>query len=506
MKTGDGMMKKTFPRKGILVLIVAVTLMAMMTFPVTGLFFFPQSTGVPEAAAAVEKLPPIEKPASLADLVDKLRPAVVNIHTTATLKSRRGLPRGSDIPGHPLFRNDDLFRRFFGDIPEREFKQQNLGSGFIVSSDGYIFTNNHVVERADKIRIKLADGKEYDAEIKGQDANTDIALLKINPTAHALPVVKIGDSDKLRVGDSVFAIGNPFGLELTVTAGIVSAKGRVIGSGPYDNFIQTDASINPGNSGGPLFNLDGEVVGINTAIVARGQGIGFAIPINTAKNMFEDLKAKGKVIRGWLGITVQDVTREIAENLKLKEIRGALVGNVIKREPAEKAGMKPGDIIIAVDGRKIKDTPDLLRIVAVIPVGKKIIVAVLRDGQEKHLTVIVGERKETKELARQVQPSDQMGMTVQEITPELAVHFGLAEKTGVIVTQVKEGGPADEAGLLTQDILLQVNRIKITSLKDYLAEISREGAEEVLLILVKRAETSFFVTLRKERAPKSIDK
>jgi serine protease Do len=280
----------------------------------------------------------------------------------------------------------------------------------------------------------------------------------------------------------------------------------VIGSGPYDNFIQTDASINPGNSGGPLFNLDGEVVGINTAIIARAQGIGFAIPINTAKEMFEDLKAKGRVIRGWLGVAVQDVTREIAENLKLKEIRGALVGDVIKGEPAEKAGMKPGDIIIAVDGRKIQDTPELLRIVAVIPVGKKITVDVLRDGQEKRLTVIVGERKETKELARQVQPSDQLGMTVQEITPELAVHFGLAEKTGVIVTQVKEGGPADEAGVILQDILLQVNRVKITSLKDYLTEISKEGAEEVLLILVKRAETSFFVTLRKERAPKSQDK
>ncbi|MBA4397230.1 MAG: peptidase [Syntrophus sp. (in: bacteria)] len=497
-------MENTFPWKRILILTVVVTVLT--AFPVAGLFSSPQSSGVPDAAAAVKKSTAIERPASLADLVEKLRPAVVNVYTTANVKGRRGFPGANDIPGSPLFRNDDLFRRFFGDTPEREFKQRSLGSGFIISSDGYIFTNNHVVERADKIRIKLADGKEYDAEIKGQDANTDVALLKINPGASSLPSLKFGDSDKLRVGDSVFAIGNPFGLEQTVTAGIVSAKGRVIGSGPYDNFIQTDASINPGNSGGPLFSLDGEVVGINTAIVARGQGIGFAIPINTAKEMLDDLKTKGRVTRGWLGVAVQDVTREIAEGFKLKDIRGALVSDVIKGEPAEKAGIHPGDIIIAVDGRKIPDTSALLRTVAVIPVGKNVIITVLRDGREKHLDITVGERQEKKELARQVQPSDQLGMTVQEITPEMAAHFGLADKSGVVVTQVKEGGAAEESGLRTQDIILQINRIKIKSMKDYLAEIARGGPEEILLILVKRGETTFFLTLRKEGAPKSSDK
>lgn len=499
-------MEKTFLWKRILILTVVVTVMTLTAFPVAGLFSYLQSPGVPEAAAAITKSPSIERPASLADLVEKLRPAVVNIHTTATVKSRRGLPWGNDTPGHPFFRNDDLFKRFFGDIPEREFKQRSLGSGFIISSDGYIFTNNHVVEKADKIRVKLADGREYDAEIKGQDANTDIALIKINPAANALPVATFGNSDKLRVGDWVVAIGNPFGLEQTVTAGIVSAKGRVIGSGPYDNFIQTDASINPGNSGGPLFNLDGEVIGINTAIVARGQGIGFAIPINTAKDMFEDLKTTGRVVRGWLGVAVQDITREIAESLKLKETRGALVGSVIKGEPAEKAGIQTGDILIAIDGRTIQDTPELLRIVAAIPVGKKVTVAVLRNGQEKRFEVTIGERKETKDIARQIQPSDQLGMTVQEITPEMAAHFGLSEKTGVVVTQVKEGGPAEEAGLRTQDIILQINRVKITSMKDYVAEISRGGPEEIMLILVKRGETTFFLTLRKEGASKSPDK
>ena len=497
-------MKKTWLWRRVPALIVMAA--ALTLIPLNGLFLSPYRAGAPEAAAAAKKAVPAVRPASLPDLVEKLRPAVVNINTTATVKSHRGLPWGPGLPDHPLFRNDDFFKRFFGDTPEREFRQRSLGSGFIISSDGYILTNNHVVERADKIRVKLADGKEYDAEIKGQDANTDIALIKVNPAGYSLPVVKFGDSDKLRVGEGVFAIGNPFGLEQTVTAGIVSAKGRVIGSGPYDNFIQTDASINPGNSGGPLFNFDGEVVGINTAIVARGQGIGFAIPINTARDMFEDLKTKGRVIRGWLGVTVQDVTRDMAENLKLKEIRGALVGDVLKGEPAEKAGIQTGDIIIAVDGRNIQDTPELLRIVAAIPVGKKVVVVVLRNGKEQRFEVTVGERRETRELARQVEPSDQLGMTVQAVTPEMAAHFGLSEKTGVVVTQIKEGGPADEAGLRPQDILLQINRVKIASLKDYSEAISKGGPDEVLLILVKRGETSFFLTLRKEGPQKPSDK
>jgi serine protease Do len=496
------MMKSPFLLKKMLIPAVIFTLTAAA--PDTGCFL--QNIGITAAAAAVSKAAPMGRPDSLADLVEQLSPAVVNINTTATLKSRRGIPRRNDIPNNPFFGGDEFFRRFFGDLPEREFKQKSLGSGFIISSDGYIFTNNHVVEKADKIRVKLSNGKEYDAVIKGQDANTDIALIKINPPENALPVVKLGNSDKLRVGDWVFAIGNPFGLEQTVTAGIVSAKGRVIGSGPYDNFIQTDASINPGNSGGPLFNLEGEVVGINTAIVAQAQGIGFTIPINTAKNLLDDLKTKGKVVRGWLGVAVQDITPEIADNLKLKEAKGALVGNVIKGEPAEKAGIKTGDIIIAVDGQNIQDTHELLRTVAVIPVGKQVSVTVLRDGREKKITVAVGERKEMKDLARKVQPSDKLGMTVQEITPELAAHFGLSEKAGVVITQVKEGSPAEEAGLRTQDILLQINKIRISSLKDYQEEIAKPGPEETLLILVKRGETSFYLTMRKEGSPKSPDK
>ena len=237
------------------------------------------------------------RPFSFADLAEKWGPAVVNISTTQTVKSGRGLY--GNMPRH-FFDQDDFFRRFFGDMPEREYKQNSLGSGFLISSDGYIFTNNHVVAKADKIKVKLSNGKQYDAEVKGKDPNTDLALIKIKAD-EKLPCVQLGDSDKLRVGDWVFAIGNPFGLDHTVTVGIVSAKGRVIGAGPYDNFIQTDASINPGNSGGPLFNLDGEVVGINTAIVAQGQGIGFAVPVNLAKDILKDLKKKGHVTgAGWV--------------------------------------------------------------------------------------------------------------------------------------------------------------------------------------------------------------
>jgi len=281
-----------------------------------------------------------------------MSPIVVNISTTKTFKmeGRSRSPRGNSHPFERFFGEDDFFRRFFEEMPERELKQRSLGSGFIISPDGYIFTNNHVVEKADKIKVKLSNGKEYDAAVKGRDPRTDIALIKINPEG-SLPAAKIGDSDKLRVGDWVVAIGNPFGLDHTVTVGIVSAKGRVIGAGPYDNFIQTDASINPGNSGGPLINLAGEVVGINTAIVAHGQGIGFAIPVNMAKEILNDLKSKGKVTRGWLGVSVQDITDDIAKGLKLKDQAGALVTEVFEGDPADKAGIKQGDIIRKWTGR-----------------------------------------------------------------------------------------------------------------------------------------------------------
>lgn len=439
-------------------------------------------------------------PVSFADLAERLKPAVVNISTTKVIKSggmrRFRSPFGDEFPFDKFFGGDEFFRRFFRDTPEREFKQRSLGSGFIISKDGYIFTNNHVVEKADKIRVRLSDGKEYDASVVGRDAKTDIALIKIKPT-NSLPVVEFGDSDKLRVGDWVIAIGNPFGLAHTVTAGIVSAKGRVIGSGPYDNFIQTDASINPGNSGGPLFDLEGKVVGINTAIVARGQGIGFAIPVNMAKELLSDLKTKGKVVRGWLGVSVQDVTEDIAKNLKLKEAKGALINDVFEGDPADKAGLKAGDIIIEINGKKIKNTREVLRIVALLSVGKKIEIKVLRDEKEKVFQIVIAERKERKELADAGKIKEYFGMTAQEITPEIAEHLGLSDTKGVIVSHVKEGSPADNAGIKSGDIILQANRVKVSSIKDYLRGISRKGAKDSCLLLIKRGKVSFFVVIRK---------
>lgn len=434
-------------------------------------------------------------PPSFADLAEKLSPTVVNISTTKIVKGGTLSPFGKGMPFQRFFGNDDAFRKFFGDMPEREFKQNSLGSGFIISSDGYIFTNNHVVEKADKIKVKLSNGKEYDAEVKGRDPNTDIALIKINP-AEKLPAVRFGDSDKLRVGEWVFAIGNPFGLDHTVTAGIVSAKGRVIGSGPYDNFIQTDASINPGNSGGPLFNLSGDVVGINTAIVAQGQGIGFAIPINTAKSIMNDLKMKGSVTRGWLGISIQDVTDDISETLKLKDKKGALVGQVFEGDPADKAGIKTGDIIIEVKGKVIQNSHELLRIVAALTVGEKISVKVWRDGKEKVFEITVGERKDEKLLAGKGKVDEQFGMTVQEMTPDMAKHFGLPEKSGVIITRIREGSPADDAGLKVQDIILQINRVKVSAIREFLKEMSRDRSEGTVLLLIKRGDATFFTTLR----------
>jgi serine protease Do len=437
-------------------------------------------------------------PLSFADLAEELKPAVVNISTTQTIKTGGVYQFRTPFKGSPFekfFGEDEFFKRFFGDMPEREFKKKSLGSGFIISKDGYIFTNYHVIDKADEILVRLSDEKEYEAEVIGKDKNTDIALLKIEPE-NSLPVATLGVSEGLRVGDWVVAIGNPFGLSQTVTAGIVSAKGRVIGAGPYDNFIQTDASINPGNSGGPLFNLDGEVVGINTAIIAQGQGIGFAIPIDMAKQILEQLKTEGKVVRGWLGVSVQDITEEIAKNLNLETKEGALVSDVFEDDPADKAGIKTGDVIVEIDGTKIKDTHELLRAVAAIPVGKKITIRVVRNGDRKNFVVKVTERTEEKMLAKTTKGEEYFGMSVQEITPEIAEHLGLAGTTGVIVTGVKAEGPAKQAGIQENDIVLQVNKTRISDLENYIDVMSKVSSNKSVLVLIKRGKSQFYVVIR----------
>lgn len=436
---------------------------------------------------------------SLSNLVKSVKPCVVNINTTMTVKG----PDLSERFGGPYnpfkdFFGNDFFERFFGDIPRREFKQRSLGSGFIIDKEGYILTNNHVVEKATSIKVKLTDGKDYDAKIIGKDPKTDIALIKIN-AKHELPVAKLGNSDALEVGDWVIAIGNPFGLEQTVTAGIVSAKGRVIGAGPYDDFIQTDASINPGNSGGPLFNLNGEVIGINTAIVSTGQGIGFAIPINIAKDMLQSLKSKGKVVRGSLGVRIQEVTPEIARDFGLKEPEGALVADVIEGSPADKAGIKSGDIIVAYNGKKIKNRDVLPKLVAATEVGKKVKVTIIRDGKKMDLDVIVGELKDETFMASRKQDVEKdYGLVVQNITPEIARHMKLKDTKGVIVTDVQPGSPAHDADIRQGDVIIKIGKKTIKNINDFKDAMKRSNIKEGIVIFLRRDNMTMYTVLRED--------
>ncbi len=439
---------------------------------------------------------------SLSDLIKSVKPSVVNISTTTVVKGPDLHERffGPSNPGNPFrdFFGNEFFEKFFGDAPRREFKHRSLGSGFIIDRDGHILTNNHVVEKAQSIKVKLSDGKEYDAQIKGRDPKTDIALIKIN-AKNNLPVAAFGDSDKLDVGDWVVAIGNPFGLETTVTAGIISAKGRVIGAGPYDDFIQTDASINPGNSGGPLFNLKGEVVGINTAIVSGGQGIGFAIPINVAKGMLTQLKDKGKVERGWLGVVVQKVTPEIAKSFGLKESEGALVADVMEQSPADKADIKRGDVIISFNGKKIKDMDSLPKIVGSTEIGKKVKISIIREGKTIEKDIVVGELKEESlQASRKTETEKDFGIVVQDITPEIAKHLNLKDKKGVIVTDVQPGSAAQDADIRSGDVIREIARKPIRNVADFKAAMKKSSIKEGIVILIKRENTTFYTVLREQ--------
>ncbi len=430
-------------------------------------------------------------PASFTDVAMAVSPAVVNIRAEKVVKGGGPVfkhfqsPFGKDDPFH------DFFERFFGDVPHREFRERSLGSGFFIDQEGYIVTNNHVIENADKIKVKLKDGKEYDAEIVGRDAKTDIALIKLK-SWRDFRAVKWGDSDALKVGEWVVAIGSPFGLEHTVTAGIVSAKGRVIGSGPYDDFIQTDASINPGNSGGPLINMKGEVIGINTAIVSRSGGnvgIGFAIPINLARGIIKQLKVSGTVTRGWLGVSIQNLTPELAEYYGVKDGNGALVGEVFEGDPADKAGIKPKDVIIEVDGAKIEDSRDLSQKIAEIPVGKKITIKVVRSGEEHTIRVNIAKRTDDKEILALKQPDEEthLGMTVSTLTRELARRLNISETEGIVVVSVEQNGPADKADVQEGDLIVEIDHKPVKTLEDYQSEIEKVKKGETISLLVKRS-------------------
>jgi len=437
-------------------------------------------------------------PASFSELAKKVSPAVVNISAVRVVKDRGFIFRSPRQPGKPEEFGEpfDFFDRFFGrQAPPQERKQRSLGSGFIIDPSGYIITNNHVVENAQEILVLVSSGKEYKAKIVGRDPKTDIALIKIN-TENSLPSVKLGDSDRLNVGDWVVAIGNPFGLDHTVTAGIISAKSRVIGAGPYDDFLQTDASINPGNSGGPLLNLDGEVIGINTAISAAGQGIGFAIPTNLARDIVSQLREKGKVVRGWLGVVIQPITPELAESFKLKDQSGSLIADVDPDGPASKAGIKRGDVIIAFNGKKIKEWSDLPALVASTRVGTEVEVKVIREGKSETIKVKLGELKEGRIASREPVREEVLGLAVQELTPELAERFGVDQKTGVIISRIAEGSPAAEVGLRPGDLILEINRQPIDSLRAYSNTVNRIKKDDIVLFLVKRGANTLFYTLK----------
>ncbi len=434
-------------------------------------------------------------PASFADLADKVKGSVVNIFTTQVVEGNPLMPFLG--PGSPFgdFFGPNLPKEFFGNRPQSKMKTHALGSGFVISKEGLILTNNHVVEKATEIKIKLQTGKEYDAKLVGRDPKTDLALIKVKPDKDFPKPEALGDSDALRVGDWVMAVGNPFGLGHTVTTGIISAKSRILGAGPYDDFLQTDAAINPGNSGGPLFNMDGEVIGINTAIIAQGQGIGFAIPVNMAKELLPQLK-KGKIVRGWLGIMIQDITPELAKSFGIKNDKGVLISDIVKGSPAEKAGLMRGDVILRFDDKEIENAHKLSQLAAATPPGTLTKIDFLRNGQEKTISLKVGTMpQEEQKIISQKKESD-WGMSVQELTPQLAQQLGLdPETTGVVISNIKEGSPAAEAGLRPGDLITEVNRIAIKNLSDYQQALQKVKKGDHILLLIKRAAGSFYTVL-----------
>jgi serine protease Do len=450
----------------------------------------------PDAAAAPAtqsaNIPMV--PGNFSELAEKVRPGVVNIQVVKKIKN---VAFGSQDFANPFGEDSpfgDFFGRYYRGNPSPAPEQRGVGSGFIMSRDGYIVTNNHVVEDAEQIKVKLANGKEYDAKVIGRDPKTDLALVKIDGVSdlHALPM---GNSDDLKVGSWVVAIGSPFGLEQTVTAGIVSAKGRVIGSGPYDNFIQTDASINPGNSGGPLINTNGEVVGINTAIVAEGKGIGFAIPINMAKDIEPQLKEKGHVTRGWFGVSIQPMTPELAKSFGMKDNKGALVAQVLPGSPAEKAGIQQGDVIVEFDGKAVAESKDLPQIVASTPVGKSVDVKLWRNGKTLDQQVKVSEMEENVEINKSASHNKTLGIAVQNLTPDMARRLRLKSESGVVVTRVEPGSPAADAGIQTGDIIREINRKPVKDVDDLVQQLEQAKDQNNILLLVQRGQNNMFAAV-----------
>jgi len=415
-------------------------------------------------------------------LAQVLKPAVVNVSMKRTAQA----PQAAD----------PYFQQFFGRVPPPR-TQRGLGSGFVVNSDGYVVTNNHVVDGATEIRVKFADGRELPGRVVGRDPRTDLALLKVE--GHGLPTIPLGDSSALRVGEPVMAIGNPFGLEQTVTTGIVSATGRVIGEGPYDDFIQTDASINPGNSGGPLINARGQVIGINTAIVSRSGGsvgIGFAIPVNLAKPVVTQLASAGHVTRGWLGVGIQPLTADLAKSFRLTRTDGALVTSVSEGSPAAKAGLKEGDVIVEYDGRPVARAGDLPRTVAETPVGRAVPLKVVRDGKPVTLTATVAQLEETREAKAESAPDEPaLGVSARTLTPAVAQQLGLREQQGVLILNVNDGSRAEAAGLKAGDIIAQVDHRPVSNVEDLQQALRRHATGAPVLLLVHREDAHVWIAV-----------
>jgi len=440
--------------------------------------------------------PKVQTLPDFVDLAAKLSPTVVNISTESG-----GEPAASEsiIPPDKPF-----------EIPPEErfglpHGVKSLGSGFIINKIGYILTNDHVVENADKIVVTLTDGRDYNAKVIGRDSKTDVALLKID-AAGPLPAAPLGDSSNLRVGQWVMAIGNPFGFDHSVTAGIVSAKTRFI-PGSYNDYIQTDASINPGNSGGPLIDLQGAVIGVNSAIYTRtgsSMGIGFAIPINLVKEEIAALRERGKVIRGWLGVYIQKVTPALSDSMGLEQPRGALIAQVLKDSPAMAAGLKRGDVIVAYDNRPIRDSQQLPLMVGETPVGHKVMVKFIRNHATRQVTVTITPSRE-EEVEKTVAAQEEappiggaaLGLDVENITPQLARELGMSDKDGVVITQVQAGSSADGAGLRRRDIILEVDRQPVKDVHSYEQALAKRRADSVLL-LIKRAGSTLFVPLKRQ--------
>ncbi len=446
-----------------------------------------ETSGLVSGESAPELLSSSSPPGtfpSLSGLVEKQKHSVVNISTTSVVKQGPMFP---DFGEGDVF--EEFFKRFFPNDREREFRKKGLGSGFIVSKNGYIVTNNHVISKAEDIQVVLYDGSRYTAEIVGQDVKTDLAVLKIKPEKKLKPVV-FGDSDGLRIGDWVMAIGNPFGLGYTVTVGIVSAKGRSLGLGAYDDFIQTDASLNPGNSGGPLFNLGGEVVGVNTAIAARGQGIGFSIPASMAKGVISQLMEKGEVVRGWLGVIIQPITQEIAESMGHESTDGALISDISPGSPAEKAGLRRGDVVVEFDGEPIKEFTSLSKLVGIKAPGTSSKITVLRDGKRKDISVVLGSMPDEQTPAESRRDSD---IELSDITPDIAARFGVEDKAGVLVTNVSRGGSAWEAGFRPGDVILEVDKNPVANLGDYNKIVSGLKPGKQYLFLVKKRKNTIYI-------------